>query len=115
MDEKRQFPRISWNFLVKFKAVASESERWEVSTIQDLSKGGCGFFTGIKYTVGEILDIQIQFPALRDPVHFQGEVKRCEEKGSTFLIGVRFINMDETKTQEFNQMLDFFLKKQSGG
>ena len=116
-QERRLWPRISWNFIIKFRQQKKPEANWEVSLIQNISKGGCYCFGRIPLELGEILDIEIQFPTLEDPMKFVGEVKRCERSRDKNLaihgIGIQFTEMDEGKRDTFYQTLDFFLKKQS--
>jgi len=116
--EKRVSPRISWRFIIKFKPHTIEDlPVWETATIQNISTGGCSFFSSRSYKVGDILDIEIQFPLLREPMKFLGQVKRSEgekdKKLSLYNIGVQFIEMDADKIGAFKQTVEFFLKKQS--
>ncbi len=115
-NEKRLHPRISWNFVVKYRPQQSkDSANWEVAVIQNISKGGCYFFSRIPHKTGEILDIEIQFPNLLAPMKFLAEVNRCAHSSDPSLpkygIGVYFTEMDESKRIIFEQTLEFFLKK----
>jgi len=91
----------------------------QVSTIQNISRGGCSFFSNASYNLEERLHIEIKFPSLREPMKFLGIVKRCEfnkeHKISPYYIGVQFTEMDEAKKNIFFQTLDFFLGKQGSG
>jgi hypothetical protein len=117
--EKRASPRISWRFIVKFKPHSiADLPVWETATVQNLSRGGCSFFSSAAYKVGDFLDIEIQLPLLREPMKFLGEVRRCEgekDKKLLYNIGVQFIEMDTDKIDAFNQTVEFFLKKQTEG
>ena len=117
-NEKRTTPRISWNFIVKFRSEKPEGlSQLQVSTIQNISEGGCSFFSAVQYQLEEKLHLEIQFPSIREPMKFQGIVKRCEylagKKISPYFIGIQFTGMDETKKNGFIQTLSFFLNKQS--
>ncbi|MDD2688836.1 MAG: PilZ domain-containing protein [Candidatus Omnitrophica bacterium] len=115
-SEKRLHPRVSWNFVVKYRSHQDkDTASWEVAVIQNISKGGCYFFSGISHKIGEILDIEIQFPNLLAPMKFSAQVNRCIHSSDPNLprygIGVYFTEMDESKRNSFEQTLDFFLKK----
>lgn len=115
---KRIHPRIAWSFMVKFKAHKSESpDSWEVSTIKNISLGGCYFYSSVSYEIGEFLDIEVRFPAIIEPMKFIGEVKRCERsedpKVNKYGIGIQFQGMDEEKKNSFIKTIGFFLQKQS--
>lgn len=115
-SEKRGHPRVSWNFVVKYKPRQDEdASHWEVAVIQNISKGGCYFFSGTSHEIGEILDIEIQFPNLLTPMKFSAQVNRCVHSSDPNLprygIGVFFTEMDESKRAIFEQTLEFFLKR----
>lgn len=115
-SEKRTYPRVSWNFVMKCRSYENRDfANWEVVIVQNISKTGCYFFSQTAYKAGEILDIEIQFPNLAVPMEFTGEVKRCVENSGRNLpkygIGIYFTGVDEDKKNIFDQTLDFFLKK----
>lgn len=116
-QERRLWPRISWNFIIKFKRQVGKDSEWEVSAIKNISKGGCFCFSQIVFQEGEVLDIEIQFPTLKEPIKFQGEVKRCapvkDSSLMVFALALRFTQIDIEAKNIFNQTMDFFLKKQS--
>lgn len=112
----RKHPRIAWNFFVKFRLKDSPQSTWELATLKDISEGGCYFHSSTPYEVGQILELLIRFPSLVYPMWFAGEVRRCEAGEDKELpmhgIGVRFLEMDKEKKDEFIKTLNFFLKKQ---
>ena len=111
----RKHPRIAWNFVVKFRLKDNPDLNWQVSTVKDISEGGCFFYSNVSYEIGQHLDIRIQFPSLGVPMEFTGEVKRCEERKSgelkMFGLGVLFLEIDEEKKKQFIDTIIFFLKK----
>ena len=112
-QNKRKHPRISWGFMIKFKQDGSDSG-WEgVSTVRDISEGGCSFNTSCEYRVDQVLELEIKFPSLRDPMPLRGEVKRSTRGTgpNLFFVGVQFLKMDEPKRNELTGILDFFIKK----
>jgi hypothetical protein len=114
--ERREFPRIIWHFVLRAKPHAQqEAGRWEVSAVQNISRGGCSFFSNFPYQPGDQLDIGIQFPSCPDLIRFVGEVRHCHPRvagiASTYYLGVKFVEIDEAKRELFYQSLDFFLKK----
>jgi Tfp pilus assembly protein PilZ len=112
--ELRKHPRISWGFIVKFRPKDKNSQ-WQVSTVKNISLGGCYFTSSTKFDIGESLDINAQFPTLKDPIQFKGKVKRCEsqqDKSGIYGIAICFSGMDETKKKEFSDTINFFLNKQ---
>jgi len=108
----RKYPRISWGFVIRFRLRGGDV--WEVGTIKNISEGGCYFGTGKEMKVGLPLEIQVQFPAIKEPMRFVGEVTRCEsgDAQNLFFVGIKFLEMDQQKKDEFLHVITFFLKKQ---
>ena len=112
--EKRKYPRIEWHFVIRFRLKDKPDAKWEASSIKDIGEGGCLFHGGQSYKVGDILEIKIQFPALKEPLHFTGEVKRCIPKSKEGLVygtAVCFQDIDEKSKKAFCKTLNFFVKK----
>lgn len=115
--ERRRYPRISWNFFVRFRRKGIPDSRWEMSHINNISEGGCFFISSEPYLVGWILEIDIQFPQLiKGYMRFSGDVKRCEldknSKSPRYGIAVCFLEIDEEKRRAFLETINFFLRKQ---
>jgi len=113
--DKRRFPRISWNFLVKFRLKDAEDSKWLLSNIKNLSQGGCFFYSPVPFEPGQLLEIEIQFPRLTEPMRFNGEVRRKEgdkkRTASTYGIAVMFLEVEWNKKREFVEAINFFLNK----
>jgi len=114
--ERREFPRVYRNFMVRFKPQRQENSNWEVATINNIGAGGCHFNSDTRYNAGELLDIDIQLPALRELMRFTREIKRCEfgtiKNSSICGLAARFLEIGEERKKVFQEMLKFFLKKQ---
>jgi hypothetical protein len=122
MDDENKFtnlrhhPRISWHFVVKFRLKDGQEKNWQVSTVKDISEGGCFFYSNVAYQIGQVLEIRVQFPSIEVPMFFTGEVRRCELENvgqlSLYGVGVCFLGMDEEKRKYFIETITYFLKKQ---
>ena len=114
--EKRRHPRISWPFVARFRLKGDAEGRWEVPIVKNISEGGCYFYCSTFHEVNQTLEIEIQFPKIKKPMHFLGKVKRCDvEKGagtSRYGVAVCFSQMEEAKKKNFVETINFFLKKQ---
>ncbi|MBI1978241.1 MAG: PilZ domain-containing protein [Candidatus Omnitrophica bacterium] len=107
---KRKHPRISWGLIVKFKRLGQDTQ---ISTVKDISEGGCAFNSGCEYVLEEVLELKIKFPVFRKPMLLKGQVKRCHplEAGKLFSVAVAFQEMDMEKRKELQKALDFFIRK----
>lgn len=114
---KRFHPRIAWGFMVRFRPHANHAAKWELATLKDVSEGGCSFFSGTAFRLGEVLEIEIQLPTVTDYMHFSGEVRRCEPDKKRHIlrygVAVQFTGLDEAKRRHFLLALEFLLKRQT--
>lgn len=113
----RKHPRIDWSFVAKVR-LAEANEKWQMTSIKNISEGGCYFYGSQALEVGKTVELEIKIPSVENPIYFMGKIKRCEEKkqGSTQIYGlaVQFQLMDESKRDKFIEAVIFFLKKQEG-
>ena|SRR3989338_5533544 len=113
---KRFYPRVGWSFMVRFRPKGSADAKWELATINDISEGGCFFYCVGPRQAGDILEIEVQLPALQGYMRFNGEIKRCQVDSSRPLprygLAVQFHGMDEEKKRQFVETLNFFLRRQ---
>jgi hypothetical protein len=115
-EEKRQHPRVQWNFIMRFRIKDLDDIKWEISNIEDISVGGCLFYSPLAFQLGQILDIQVQLPRVQEFMSFRGEVKRIRtQKVGAFekhAIAISFSYLEEAHKQKFVDTIDFFVKKQ---
>lgn len=113
--KERRHPRIDWSFVAKAR-LNEMDEKWQMTSVKNISEGGCYFYSSQAFEVGKVIEMEIKIPRIEDPMYFIGEVKRCEEQkqGSTQMygIGVQFQLMDEAKKERFIETVVFFLRKQ---
>jgi len=114
--EKRAHPRIDKRFVIRFRSHNNKDSKWAVSILNNISQSGCYFYSNILCEVGQLLDIEIQIPALDDYMHFVGEVKRVESQEvvqiTKYGVGVYFQEMEEEKKKKFLEMVDSPVKQQ---
>lgn len=113
--QMRRHPRISWGFLIWHKPHDEAVEWTGFSTVKNISVGGCYFGSPKTYPPGKILDLRVKLPGVKDPLLFQGEVKRSDsgEASGVWFVAVEFINMGTAQKDEFNRVISFFIKKQN--
>jgi hypothetical protein len=113
---QRRFPRVGWSFMVRFRPKGVPDAKWEMTTINDISEGGCFFYSGSSYGIGDVLEVEVQLPALQGYMRFNAEVKRCQGDTSRHLprygLAVEFFGMDEARKKQFIETITFFLKRQ---
>ena len=114
--DRRQFPRVRWNFVMRFRIKEYENINWEISSVEDVSEGGCLFFSPLPFQKGQMLDIQIHLPRLQGFMFFNGEVVRVNSQKTgqfeKYAVAVKFTFIEEEHRKKFLETIDFFLKKQ---
>lgn len=71
--------------------------------------------SAVSHNVGDILDLTIKIPAVRDPVRLVGEVRhtrRHEEEGvKHYYVGVKFLKIEKPKARYFIDAIEYALKR----
>lgn len=102
---------------MRFRVKDYDDIKWEVSHIEDVSVGGCLFYSPLAFQLGQTLDIQIQLPRIQEFMSFSGEVKRIRTQKvglfEKYAIAVSFSYLEEAHKQKFMETIDFFLKKEN--
>lgn len=93
--ERRQFARIKKNYIIRFIDKNSPSQNYEVSQIENISKGGLCFSARAPFKEGATLAIEVHTPFLSESVLVDGEVLHVREKikGMVYEIRVRFVDV----------------------
>lgn len=116
-DDRRISPRISRNFIIKHRPHTSEDLPWDICFVRNISLKGCYCSSDKPYEEGQILDIQIQLPAFKEPLQLGGEVKRCDfdknKPAAICFIAVEFIQMDEQQKHILSETVAFFLHQKN--
>ncbi len=116
-NNDRRAERIDHHYNLRFRRVAPVLEKdWDMSTVRNISKTGMMFYSSKKYVQGDELEILIQNPLSDDDIQCFGIVIRS---GTTPLetmkdvneVAVTITKIDESKTNDFNRSMDFFIKK----
>jgi len=113
--EKRAYVRIQRQFITKYRDRVSQEFVWEFPVIKDISEGGCYFHSSVECKIGQLLDIEIQFPRLKEPMAFVGEVMRIDDQSGDlqrYGVAVQFVDMEQEKKKIFIETLKFFIKQQ---
>ncbi|MFC1755400.1 PilZ domain-containing protein, partial [Thermoproteota archaeon] len=104
---RRNYPRISWRFEVRFKPKAKKNN-WIISKIKNISEGGCFVYSDTSYKKGQLLEVEIDDPIFQDTMCFVGEVQRVDPDG----VALGFRKMSEERRREFIETIFFLLKRE---
>ncbi len=78
--ERRQFIRIKKNYIIRFCEKNNPSLKFEVSQIENISKGGLCFTSTLSFEPGSLLAIELRTPYVADTIYLEGKVLDCREK-----------------------------------
>lgn len=111
--ERRKFFRVKRNFVVRVYQKGLSQTKYEVSQIENVSKGGMCFSSSILFKQGDILEIELRTPYISDVVHLEGIVLQCQDKvrGVIYHVRVQFQNL----TKNSQDMLEKIEKYNSKG
>jgi len=113
--ERRKYKRIEKALIAKFKSVADSGGNdvtWNMVTLKNISAGGMLFNFDKKLQLHGILDIQINFPALKNPVKCRGKVLRVDKiVASLYGVAVLFTKLSNEDKNIINRKAEEFYSK----
>jgi hypothetical protein len=98
--ERRQHPRVKKNYIIRFSEKDNPSLKFEVSQIENISRGGIGFTSAIAFKEGAELSVELRTPYIADTIYLEGHVLECREKVKGLIYHNRFQFHDITPLAE---------------
>ena len=77
--ERRQFIRIKKNYIIRFCDKGNPSLKFEVSQVENISKGGLRFTSTMPFDAGTELAIELRTPYVADTIYLEGTVLDSRE------------------------------------
>ena len=110
--DKRQYVRLNKRFVISYKEYRS-SEGYDMTSTNDISKGGTFFFSNVNYPIGTELELLVTFPFRmgKERAKVIAEVVNVRKKNKIYGIGVQFVKMDKTILSELYAFIDNLEKK----
>ena len=78
--ERRQFIRIRKNYIIRFCEKNNPSLKFDVSQIENISKGGLCFTSTMAMGTGVDVAIELRTPYVADTIYLEGQVLGSLEK-----------------------------------
>ncbi len=93
--ERRQFVRIKKNYIIRFFEKNNPSVKFEVSQIENISKGGLCFTSNVFLTIGSNIAIELRTPYIADTIYLEGHLLNSTEKvrGLIYVNHLKFLNV----------------------
>jgi c-di-GMP-binding flagellar brake protein YcgR len=111
--ERRQFLRVGTYHLLRYVRYGDQrGARPILSASRNISGGGLMFVAGEKLAVGEKVEIELNFPPFGNPIRAIVQIKhtRKKEKSNKWLVGARFIELDNPAQQRILEYVDYINK-----
>jgi len=109
--EKREFPRLSFNVELKYKALNSPSPNPQKAVHKNISAGGLCIMILEEVKIGTLLNLEIFLPNEDRPIIAKGKVVWVEELtiSSTenyvsYDCGVEFVDMSPQDIESINRL-----------
>jgi len=105
IKERRNAIRAKRVLSIEYRLIKSKLKKfdgeWHLSTTENMSTNGIGFYTEYEYRVGDILEMNVIMSGILDIFKGLGEVVRVEKKktGSYFFIA---LNLTEASGKSRN-------------
>ncbi|MCG2712418.1 MAG: PilZ domain-containing protein [Candidatus Omnitrophica bacterium] len=96
--ERRNFVRISANFVVSYYVYPGHINRTDMTLTRNISLGGICFTTDKHFAPGTILHITLRLPKVKKLIEALGEVMYVKQeinKKLLFDIGIKFVQAEE--------------------
>lgn len=107
--EKRLSKRLPVYHLAKYRDTSNPQHAFVVCTVRDISEIGIRCYVKEMIPKGSVLELQIQFPFLKDPETCTASVIRCQKrdsKGQRYEIGLKFNGIDDFLTRALAKKKD---------
>ena len=114
MHERRQSVRFRVLSLVKH-ATEPHVVTFQVTNIQDVSRGGLAFFAEQEIKGGEIVRLCFLPPNREKPIEARGKVVRCPpgvKNKKIFKVGIQFLDIPEDAKLSIQELEALFLESQ---
>ncbi|MFH0754467.1 MAG: PilZ domain-containing protein, partial [Candidatus Omnitrophota bacterium] len=70
--ERRQHVRIKKNYIIRFHEKSNPAVKFEVSQIENISRGGLCFTSTTLFPVNLVLSIELRTPYITDTIYLEG-------------------------------------------
>lgn len=107
--EKRLSERLPVYHLAKYRNTSDAQRAFVVCTVKDISEVGIRCYVKEAIPKGSVLELQIQFPFLKNPETCTASVIRCQKrdsKGQRYEIGLKFNGIDDFLTRALAKKKD---------
>jgi hypothetical protein len=88
-NERRKYIRIYRNFILTYQEKGKSSAQYDISQVNNVSKGGMNFSSSHPLKQGAVVMIDLKTPFIAQPTHLEGLVLECKEKIPELIYEIR--------------------------
>ena len=112
VNERRAFARIKKHFIIRFVQKNNLTVKFEVSQVEDISRGGMSFSSGISFAPDTELLIELRTPYMAETVHLVGVVLESKDKipGILFQNRLKFKDLNPAAKDILDKIEKYNLK-----
>ena len=89
INERRKFKRIKKHFILTYYAKNDPTKRFDVTQLQNISRGGMCFLSTIEYPFNTQLAVELKTPYVADVVNLEGVVLEIRVKVPNMIFKTR--------------------------
>jgi c-di-GMP-binding flagellar brake protein YcgR len=104
-QERRRYVRIKRNFVLTYFIKGTPEEKYEISQLKNISKGGMCFVTTNALDENLLVGIELRTPYLSDTTYIEGKVLESHEKVRDMIYETRL------QFQSLDSQAEFLLDK----
>ena len=114
-SDRRRHRRIKKNFILSYFEKTKPQEKFELTQLKDIGKGGLRFITTRKFTSGTLLGIELKTPYISETTYLEGEVLDCIEKVKNMIYETRlqFTLLNTQAEFILNKLIEYFENKEN--
>jgi hypothetical protein len=111
--ERRQFIRIKKNYIIRFCEKSNPSLKFEVSQVENISKGGLCFTSTMPFEDGADIAIELRTPYVADTIYLEGHVLNSKEtvKGLLYANRLKFHDVSSESEDVLDKIEKYNLHK----
>jgi hypothetical protein len=88
-QDRRKYVRVYRNFVLSYYEKDKKDIKYDISQVNNISKGGINFIAVRAFDPGVILSIELRTPFISDVVYLEGKVLESKEKISNLIFEIR--------------------------
>ncbi len=114
-EERRRHKRIKKNFILTYFDVSNPSQRFEITQLKNISKGGICFITTRSFIASTKIGIELKTPYLSGTTYLEGSVLESHEKIKNLLYETRlqFTSVEPQAEFLLNKVVEYFANGES--